>query len=368
MNFGFAGSFVSFVALIGLSAFSDGAAAQDRTAVRFAAAAAADKMIAGWPNRPKLGAQQMIDKYGAPHEATAEQLVWHKQGPFKRITVTRAEHHHDFPKPHMDYMQHTISYRVPADKVMPLAEYDGSLTYDRTQGEMSARCDLEGHNILTLNLAHDIASGKTDATKARKSFSEIVVDDMKGKYPPYTTALRFEPKGDGAMFADVPTIPGSPKRAAEKTGVRNDGEILGLLAAINENEIVAAMAVHDKKLAGPVAAYAMKLHQEHGQSLEATLMLGQKINVTPMETPAVDALRVKGAGDLAMLVPKDGAPFAAAYVEAMVKGHTGVLAMIDGDLMKRADHDAVKQHLTATRASVAKHLEAAKALQSGGSL
>ncbi len=33
---------------------------------------------------------------------------------------------------------------------------------------MSARCDLEGHNILTLNLAHDIVTGKKTAEEARK--------------------------------------------------------------------------------------------------------------------------------------------------------------------------------------------------------
>ena len=36
---------------------------------------------------------------------------------------------------------------------------------------MSARCDLEGHNILTVNLAHDIAMGKKSAEEARKEFS-----------------------------------------------------------------------------------------------------------------------------------------------------------------------------------------------------
>ncbi len=30
------------------------------------------------------------------------------------------------------------------------------MTINKTAGEMSARCDLEGHNVLTLNLARDI--------------------------------------------------------------------------------------------------------------------------------------------------------------------------------------------------------------------
>jgi predicted outer membrane protein len=104
---------------------------------------------------------------------------------------------------------------------------------------------------------------------------------------------------------------------------------------------------------------------DHGMNLEKTLMLGQKINVTPMETPEVDKLRVKGAGELAMLVPLAGDKFAAAYLAAMIKGHTEVLDMIDNQLLKRASHEAVKAHLTETRGSVAKHLAAAKQLQAG---
>jgi predicted outer membrane protein len=327
--------------------------------------AAVQKIVDGWPNRPKLGAMQMLDKYGPPQEATSEKLVWHNQGPYTRINVTKAEHHHDFPKPHMDYMEHTIAYQVPPEKAEALTRYDGSLTFDRTRGELSARCDLEGHNILTLNLAHDIVMGKMDADAARKAFGENVVDDATGKYPPYTTALRFEPKMQGAMFADVPVIPGSPKRAVGNADAKGDAEVLGLVGAVNDNEIVAAMEAGKKKLSQPVADYAKMLHMDHGMNLEKTLMLGQKIDVTPMETAEVDKLRVKGAGELAMLVPLTGDTFSAAYLAAMIKGHTEVLDMIDNQLLKRAAHEAVKAHLTDTRASVAKHLAAAKQLRAG---
>jgi predicted outer membrane protein len=327
-----------------------------------------DKMISAWPNRPQLGANQMLAKYGTPSEATSERLVWHNQGPYKRITVTKAEHHHDFPKPHMDYMEHTIPYRVPVDKAGALSTYDGSLTFDRTRGEMSARCDLEGHNILTLNLAHDIVTGKSNAEGARMAFGQNVVDDAKGKYPPYTTALRFDPKTTDVMFADKPVIPGSPERPmgdgqSKSKDASGDGEILGFVGAIDDNEIVAALEAGKKKLSPEVAAYAKKLHQEHGKNLEATLQLGQKISVTPMETPAVDKVRTKAAGELAALAPLDGVNFGNAYVKAMIMGHTEVLDMIDNQLMKRASNDAVKKHLTETRSHVANHLAEGKKLQ-----
>lgn len=135
---------------------------------------------------------------------------------------------------------------------------------------MSARCDLEGHNILTLNLANDIAMGKTDAKRARA----------------------WQERGGHAQARD-----------------------------------------EDQGHAG----------RERARRQDAC----------------------KGAGDLAMLIPLDGERFATAFMAAMIKGHSDVLAMIDGKLLTTAKNDAVKSHLTATRAHVAMHLEEAKKIQAG---
>ena len=323
--------------------------------------------IAQWPERPKLGAQMMLSKYGAPQEVTSERIVWHNVGPYKRITVTKQEDHHDFPLPHMDFLEHTISYQVPADKADALAKYDGSCTFDRTRGELSARCDLEAHNILTLNPANDIVTGKKDAEAARKAFGENVVQDVLGKKPAYVTALQFQPATQKAAFSDVPTIPGAPMRPASAQtkniqGDKSQGEILGLIVAVNLNEITAAMAADQKKLNPQVADYAKMLHQEHGINTQQTLQLGEKINVTPLMTPATDALQKKGAAQLASIVPLEGEQFSRAFVDMMVKGHTEALQMLDSQLAK-VNNEELKGHLTETRQHIAEHLQQAKRLQ-----
>src|SRR5215216_2776571 len=58
-----------------------------------------EKITTDWPSRPRLGANEMMAKYGAPQEATSERLVWHNPGPYKRITVLNFETPHDFPMP-----------------------------------------------------------------------------------------------------------------------------------------------------------------------------------------------------------------------------------------------------------------------------
>lgn len=335
----------------------------DRTAV--------EKIIAGWPERPRLGVAMTMAEHGAPQEATTEQMVWHHAGPFKRITVYRMEYPHDFPLPHMDFLEHTIEYNVPVDKTADLIAFDGSSTINRTAGELSARCDLAGHNILTLNLDHDIVTGKKTVEQARKAFGENVVADVLGQHPAYVEALQFPPAGPSARFPDQPVIPGSPKRAmpaaiqpAPGRDLRmTDAEVLAAIIAIDQNEIVAASQAEKRSVSPQVLDYAKRLHEAHGLSQVNTMKLGQQIGVTPAGTPAVDQLLVKGAGELATLLRLDDARFGAAYIAAMVKGHTETLGMIDNQLLQSASNAALKQHLTETRQHVADHLEKGKALQ-----
>lgn len=359
--------------LAGCSAQAPADRKADAAVAAPAAAAPADssdvnKRIADWPNRPRLGAIEMIAKYGEPQEATSEKLVWHNAGQYKRIMVTKAEVPHDFPMPHMDFLEHTITYRVPSDKATALLAYDGSVTLNRTAGEMSARCDLEGHNILTLNLAHDIVTGKKDADAARKAFGQIVQEDIMGKQPPYVMALQFAPPQTGADPGTA-VIAGAPKRATDEavgtsgSGGGADGEVLATVLAVDMNEVLAAAEAGKEKLSPEVMAFAKMLHTEHGAHLGESIKLGQTIGVTPLDTPAVDALKVKGAGVLLTLIPKDGGDFEADYLDALIKGHTETLATIDNDLMKKAGAPQLQAHLKATREAVAGHLEKAKQLK-----
>jgi predicted outer membrane protein len=326
--------------------------------------AATDGMsgVSDWPERPALAVKEMTVKYGAPQEVSTEAMVWHNAGPFKRILVTKKEVAHDFPMPHMDFLEHTVSYNVPIDKIDDLVAFDASMTVNKTQGEMSARCDLEGHNVLTLNLARDIINGTKTVASARTSFAENVSADFAGKHPAYVEKLQFTPATSGVLFPDKPNIPGSPMREVANTE-GTDAEVLSFVAAVDVNEILAASAAQKKKINEPVMNYAKMLHIAHGDNMMKTLKVGQSIKITPSDTKAVDALKKKGAKELATLIPLDGEEFESGYINAMIKGHTEILAMIDDKLMKNAKDDAVIAHLKVTRGHVAMHLEEAKKLK-----
>lgn len=357
-----------------LTAAADISAAPPRDKVR-ADLQSVGKIISAWPERPRLGARQMLAKYGAPQEVTAQQLVWHNTGPFKRITVYNIETPHDFPLPHVDYLEHTIEYDVPQDKVADLIRFDASSTINRTVGELSARCDLEGHNILTLNLDHDIVTGKKTVEQARQAFGDIVTQDVTAKHPPYVEALQFVPAKPGAAaFSDSPVIPGSPVRMndmdadAKSATVKNklpDAEVLATILAVDLNEVLAAAEAKKKKVSQPVMDYARMLHAAHGENMVKGMKVGQQISVRPVDTANVEKLKKKGAGELAALVSLDGTAFERAYIDMMVKGHTEVISMI-AKLSKEAQATGLKTHLTESRQHVAAHLEQAKALQIKG--
>ncbi|MGV9677822.1 hypothetical protein ACWDSJ_21305 [Nocardia sp. NPDC003482] len=169
--------------------------------------------IEQWPQPARQAARRLLDTYGAPHEATDNALTWHGVGPWKRITASRAYAEHNFPAPHTDSIEAVIDYPVPVAMYSTLARFDGSLTLDRTTGEVRSRCHDESANLLTLNLMHDIVEGTRSPDQARAYYTKEFLDARRGKPTPYMTALRFTPHS--APDPDTPLISDSDLTAAE---------------------------------------------------------------------------------------------------------------------------------------------------------
>ncbi len=155
----------------------------------------ANTMMANWSMDAQKAAKGMMKMHGAPDEATSTMLVWHNSGPWKRIIASSTTTPHNFPGPHPDSVEQFVSYKVPENKYDEIARFDGSVNIDRTRGEMSARCDAEFHNILALNLAHDIITGKRSVEGARAFYTRVVmIEKMKMQLHPYGLHLNFSPQ------------------------------------------------------------------------------------------------------------------------------------------------------------------------------
>ena len=161
-------------------------------------AAPGSEIIKRWPEESREAAQLVIDAYGEPDEATESFLTWQGAGPWKRVVASRTFFQHAFPAPHNDSVESVIDYKVPVDKITPVAEFDGSVVVERTAGEVSARCHDEQANFLALNLMHDIVTGQRTVSEAKQYYAKEFLDARRNADTPYMERLRFQPGRDTA--------------------------------------------------------------------------------------------------------------------------------------------------------------------------
>jgi hypothetical protein len=167
-------------------------------------------LIEEWPENSKAAANSMIAKYGLPFSATNLNLIWKDTEPFKMTKVFRDEITHNFPMPHTDVIEQIVDYKVPGAKVDELWHFNGSILLDRTQGEMSARCEKEEMNILALNLADEIIRNKMSVEEARLEFARSARAFSMGNTNQYINSLNFRPESETAD-ADIALNPTTPK-------------------------------------------------------------------------------------------------------------------------------------------------------------
>ena len=165
-----------------------------------------DQILGSWPDVSCEVAETVMEKYGPPQEATASFLVWHNNGPWKRTILNRDAVPHDFPMPHPDLLEQFVDYQVPPDKFDELAQYDGSVIVERTKGEISARCDKEEMNLLAINLANDIVTGKRSVEEARQFYAETAMAFKNGQSDPYVEGFVFELSEGNTNDPDHPAM------------------------------------------------------------------------------------------------------------------------------------------------------------------
>ena len=154
--------------------------------------------VSNWNKSSQMAVDEITKKYGDPNGVTDDELIWINAGVWQKISITKTESKHSFPIEHTDMMTTTIMYKVPVDKMDELGIFDGSVTFDRTQGTMSARCDKEANNFLALNLANDIITNKKTVEYARKAYGDIIKQKMSGANPEYMTKLLFTSQSNTA--------------------------------------------------------------------------------------------------------------------------------------------------------------------------
>ncbi len=158
--------------------------------------ATAETIIKRWPGIARITAEAMIEKYGEPQRVWKLSLVWFNNGPWEK-TVVYGDASPEQAKKGF-YLEQSIGYKVPDDKIQALTDFDKGISVDKAQGELSARSDTESMNYLALRMADDIITGKRTVADARDFYAKTRELSMAGKTSPYLGGLLFIfPKGEG---------------------------------------------------------------------------------------------------------------------------------------------------------------------------
>lgn len=149
-------------------------------------------MIQSWPMESRQAAEAIIAKYGMPKEFTSSMLIWEKTGPWKKTVVMKDAIDHQFPVAHKDVLKQVVDYKVPADKMDELAQFDGSILVDRTKGEIAVRCDSEENNFVAMNLADEIIRGKKTVAQARGMLTKAAQGKLADSEGMFKQGLKFQ--------------------------------------------------------------------------------------------------------------------------------------------------------------------------------
>lgn len=180
-------------------------------------------IIRDWPEAAREAAELVIDAFGDPHESTPTRLTWFNVDNSRRVVAKREFSHHNFPVPHTDSVTSTIAYRVPPELASDILSFDGSVTIDRTAGELSATCHDVEANHLAINLVDDIVRGARTAHEARDYYGREFLDYRRGKATPYMEKLRII-SDDNAADPDEPSLSDDDLELARAEGARREGQ------------------------------------------------------------------------------------------------------------------------------------------------
>jgi len=164
------------------------------------------------------------------------------------------------------------------------------------------------------------------------------------------------------LYAAAPPTTSTGSVNSSTSGSFGDREILGVLQTVNVNEMTAAQHAATVANSKDVREYAQEMVKDHRAGENGVTAAVKVVGAT--NTSALSKqIATEHKEMAAMLAKEKGAAFDRAYMADEVKMHQQVLDAIDRDLTPKATNAKVKSLLTSTRATVAEHLDKAKALQ-----
>ena len=155
-----------------------------------------------------------------------------------------------------------------------------------------------------------------------------------------------------------PTVAKSRAQPSAKMDL-SDGNIMALLAVVNESDIEGGQLAEVKASSAQVRSYGSRMISEHASMLQQGNQLSKQLRINPIQPEL--AQRMAGEHKKAMdaLKTKSGGEFDRAYIEHEINMHQRVIRLVD-EATKAADSTQVRTLLERSRPALEDHLEQAR--------
>ncbi|MDQ3186269.1 MAG: DUF4142 domain-containing protein [Pseudomonadota bacterium] len=151
--------------------------------------------------------------------------------------------------------------------------------------------------------------------------------------------------------------------AFAETKALSDGEIIGIVMAVNQAEIDAGNLAQSTSSHPEVKMFGQRLAGEHNESNSLFSDWANKQNITPQSNSTSDSLKAAGEKYLEKLKGLGGILFDLDYMGHEVESHQQALDLWDSKLIPGAKDEELKRLLSLMRLRFAAHLENAKLIK-----
>lgn len=143
----------------------------------------------------------------------------------------------------------------------------------------------------------------------------------------------------------------------------SDAQVIGILAAANDVEIVGGHQAEQLASAAPVQAFGKQMVTDHTALNHRGADLASRLGITALESPVSKQLREDGDRRLEGRSSLSGDDYDRAYIEDQVLLHATVLQAFDELLIPNAQNAELKVLISEARPQIAAHLEQARTLR-----
>lgn len=169
-----------------------------------------------------------------------------------------------------------------------------------------------------------------------------------------------EPQPGASQGNEAPPVPATGTVPLTKL---SDGQIAGILAAVDDGEIQQAQLALKKAQDAETRHYADHMIEQHSASKQAMAQLASQTNIQPAESPKAKELQQKGDKMMSDLNAADANNFDITYIDGQIAQHAEVLDLIKNQMLPAVNDTALRDQLTNARGMVEQHLDQARKLK-----